>query len=200
MNLRAKLQRIFDIYDVGVIKPVSATSYFHKIKMRYWLAGIMMCETEGGLSPLLVDVCNTPDIPDDDVGDSGHGHGLWQIDDRSYPDFCLSEDWKDAYKSALKVSEILEDRDFTLRRYSRVFSFPIPNWERAILASYNAGAAAVVRAIRFGFDVDKVTTGRNYSARVLQYAAIYEAIVREQEANPIPPAPVAAGGVTLSRS
>jgi len=195
---RVKIQRIYDIYGLGVLRPVAQGQSFPR--MESWLAGLMMRETEGGLSPLLVDVCNTPDIPDDDVGDSGHGHGLFQIDDRAYPEFCLSENWKDPFKSAHFVSGILHERKTTLRMYVWGASLNPTDLERAILASYNAGAGAVLRAIRGGYDVDQVTTGRNYSARVLQYAAIYEAIVRGQEAEPVPPAPVAAGGFTLSGS
>src|SRR5215210_2612007 len=44
------------------------------------------------------------------IGDGGHGYGLMQIDDRSYPDFIRSGDWKDPRKNIFKGAEVLDEK------------------------------------------------------------------------------------------
>src|SRR5512147_1018927 len=67
------------------------------------LAGIMMRETQGGLADAL-DVkgpqgrgdCEKKRLPDGTEVKIFHGHGLMQVDDRSFPSYCASGRWKDA--------------------------------------------------------------------------------------------------------
>ena len=44
------------------------------------------------------------------IGDGGHGYGLMQIDDRSYPDFIKSGDWKDPRENIFKGAEVLDEK------------------------------------------------------------------------------------------
>ncbi len=49
------------------------------------------------------------------VGDGGHGYGIMQIDDRSYPDWCHSGLWKDATAGIQKGASVLDAKRETIR-------------------------------------------------------------------------------------
>jgi|PlaIllAssembly_1097288.scaffolds.fasta_scaffold1158821_1 hypothetical protein len=129
------------------------------------IAGIMMRETNGGLSPLL-DVQGPAGR-----GDGGHGHGLMQIDDRWHSAFTSSDRWSNpkenikygAYVLRVKT-QFFEKRQLLLTDITH---------EQLGIASYNAGESRVLKAFQRGDDPDIVTTHGNYSRMVLQYAEIY---------------------------
>ena len=91
------------------------------------------------------------------TGDGGHGHGIWQRDDRSWT-IPRSVAWylehprqqaEDAAALLVSLRSQLHD----------------PGWGLAV-AAYNAGAAAVRGALGRGVRPDHVTTGGDYSADV----------------------------------
>jgi len=134
------------------------------------LAGIMMRETRGGESKLLKDSDGIQDgNPADDTGDAGHGHGLMQIDDRSFPAFCQSEEWKDPAKNIEFGARVLDGK----RRFLSRAGVPDELIERAAIAAYNCGEGNVLKAYRAGEDLDSRTAGRNYSKNVLEFAEAY---------------------------
>ena len=99
------------------------------------------------------------------VGDSGHGHGLGQIDDRTWAQWLSTHDWTDPEINIGKAGEILAAN-------LSIFS---DQWdpEACAIAAYNCGPAKVWRAILSGIDqgdklahVDAGTTGGNYVADV----------------------------------
>lgn len=108
------------------------------------------------------------------IGDRGHGRGFWQIDDRSFADFCKSGDWKDPLKCCIKAISVLQGN----RKY---FAAHFPaltgnDLDRAIIASYNCGAGNVSKAINSKHDVDYFTFNQDYSKEVKRFMTIYEAL------------------------
>ena len=108
----------------------------------------------------------------------GWGKGLLQIDSR-YHEFARNGQWKIPQENILYGVSLISDNILSLRRaaITRVDIQALSEAEiiRAALAGYNAGIAAVKRAIRIGRDVDDCTTGRNYSADVLNRAGWFQA-------------------------
>jgi soluble lytic murein transglycosylase-like protein len=80
-------------------------------------------------------------------GDKGHGHGVGQIDDRSWGAWLATHAWWDFETNATKSAEILAAG---LRTFNGNF--------RAGVSAYNAGAGAVRRALKAGKDAGTVTT------------------------------------------
>jgi len=135
------------------------------------LAAIMCRESEGGLSPLLDQQGPAG------RGDGGHGHGLTQIDDRSFPEFCHGPDWADPAKNIDMGAFILRRKRIYLAGRSVGYRLTDADLERATIAAYNAGEGRVLRCIIEGRHVDSVTAHLNYSREVLRIA---EAVLRLQ--------------------
>lgn len=98
------------------------------------------------------------------TGDNGHGHGLLQIDDRTWPDFCADvATWGNPEANILFGAKLLESY------ISELGSVP------AGVAAYNAGPGRVQKVVTsMGPDVqalDQLTTGRNYCSWVLNRCA-----------------------------
>ena len=171
MALRERLAQIRGLY--GPILAEAAAQYGHRPEV---LAGIMMRETEGGFSRYL-------DKPGPGGrGDMGHGHGLMQIDDRSFPEFCRSDAWKDPTVNIHFGAHVLARKRDWLRKKAIPQKLLIEaDLERASIASYNCGQGNVLRALREHEDVDTYTAGRNYSRKVLEFAGIYSRLGETEE-------------------
>ena len=88
------------------------------------------------------------------VGDGGHGHGVWQQDDRWWPG--MPEDFdQDVQAQAEKAGKLLADNHKALG-----------TWGLAA-AAYNAGVTGVKNALAAGKSGDSATTGGDYGADVL---------------------------------
>jgi soluble lytic murein transglycosylase-like protein len=103
------------------------------------------------------------------IGDGGHGHGIMQIDDRSFPDFTSSPSAKDPRQNILKGGEVLNGK----RKFLSTKGVSGDILMRGSVAAYNGGEGRVLKAIRNGRDVDSVTTQQNYSADVLARSQIF---------------------------
>lgn len=119
------------------------------------LAGLL--EWESGFGANL-----TPPGPGG-TADGGHGHGLAQIDDRTWGGWLATHDWTDPRTNIRKGAEILADN---LKRFGGDYT--------KALAAYNAGPRAVERAVAAGEDPDNVTSGGKYVKSVLARAARLE--------------------------
>lgn len=88
------------------------------------------------------------------VGDFGHGHGVFQLDDRSHPiPAGFDEDVTlQAMTAGAMLAGLRADFDGELA---------------PAVAAYNAGAFSVRQAIGAGRHADSVTTGGDYSQDVL---------------------------------
>jgi membrane-bound lytic murein transglycosylase MltF len=131
------------------------------------LAGIMMRESLGGLALDPLGPAGT--------GDGGHGRGLMQIDDRSFRQFCSGDSWKDPDKNIAQGAAVLRDIRAQVQSECRKFAVPanLDQVERLSIAGYNCGADLAVHAFRHGEEIDKYTTGGDYSAAVLAFAEEY---------------------------
>lgn len=98
------------------------------------------------------------------LGDKGHGFGLFQIDNRG-PYRYLPEECPEAtpHLQARWACAVLRDARQGLRDYQEH-----PLYDRAVLATYNAGLTRVRRALCFGQNPDAPTTGHNYGSDVLR--------------------------------
>jgi len=107
------------------------------------------------------------------IGDNGHGHGIMQIDDRSFPDFTSSPRAKDPRQNILKGGEVLNGK----RRFLSNKGVSGDLLMRGSVAAYNGGEGRVFRAIKEGRNVDSVTTNRNYSADVLARSGTFRELL-----------------------
>ncbi len=116
-------------------------------------------------------------------GDNGHGAGLMQIDDRSFPEFTSSTKWKDARLGILKGAEVLMqkwhdmERNFgkrvTIKGKTYTGKPASGSIAQAIaIASYNSGRWPQY-AYANGTSIDGYTTGKDYSRDVMARAAIF---------------------------
>lgn len=105
------------------------------------------------------------------TGDNGHGRGLMQIDDRAFPDWIATGQWRQPEKNIRFGCKVLADnRRFFESRLAGSGDLFV----RATVASYNAGPGNVIKAIRDGDDPDSRTTGRDYSRDVLDRAGWFQ--------------------------
>ena len=87
-------------------------------------------------------------------------------------EFARTGNWQDPKENIQYGCKVLSDnRDFFVRRGGGLNGTTLI---QAAIASYNAGAGNVLRAIRDGQDIDFYTAGRNYSRDVLDRAGWFQ--------------------------
>lgn len=106
------------------------------------------------------------------IGDNGHGCGPMQVDDRTAPELCSRYKAGDVDNHAMINAgcKILREKIDRLRPNQHILGVEAALLKAAI-AAYNCGEGNVARALANGADVDRYTTGQNYSWDVLQRAA-----------------------------
>lgn len=126
------------------------------------------------------------------IGDGGHGYGLMQIDDRSFPDWCNSGLWKNPNAGIQKGALVLDDKRETIRNgQGKKLKVKMPGGEvkftgkdnltpaellRISIAAYNRGMKAYYALSVFG-DPDKYTAHNDYSADTLKRAALFKELL-----------------------
>jgi hypothetical protein len=127
------------------------------------------------------------------VGDHGHGFGIMQIDDRSYPDWCHSGQWKDPRTAIGMGAQVLSTwQSFIVSKEGKLVTFktssisffgktPLSAMDllRTAIAAYNSGGFAYYNLTISG-DPDRGTTGRNYSSDVLTRAGIFRVLLLQE--------------------
>ena len=161
------LRHIRTAYGAMIVE--AAAKHRHRPEV---MAGIVMRETQGGLSPLL-DRPGPEGRGDRDTEGRYHGHGLCQIDDRSFPAFCAGPDWKDAAKNIEMGARVVGRKRAFLAARTLGLKLTDDDLERAEIAAYNAGEGRVLKAIEQGRDPDSCTAHGDYAAAVLRYAELY---------------------------
>jgi soluble lytic murein transglycosylase-like protein len=124
------------------------------------LAAIMSRESGGGLYL-------KPKGPSG-TGDSGHGRGLMQIDDRSHS-FARGSQWKDPQANINYGAKLLADYK-TAAIQKGVFA---GDALKVALAGYNCGIGRAVSSYKSTKNPDKYTTGHDYSADVLARSRLF---------------------------
>ena len=134
-------------------------------------------------------------------GDAGHGHGIMQIDDRSFADWLAANNWKDPLTNIRKGVQILKakrafftgrskvagltdgklvalSKDASAKRGVNAGNYPDPRpisstqiLARAAIAAYNTGEGNVLRSLAAGVDPDVTTAHGNYAKDVLSRIA-----------------------------
>ena len=95
----------------------------------------------------------------DQKGDSGHGHGIMQIDDRTWGSWIFGSNWRDPETNIKKGAQILEDDLEAIRsRYPNIAPELLAS---AVIGAYNAGRGRALSAIANGMSIDTYTTN-NY--------------------------------------
>lgn len=146
-----------------------------------WIIGIIQRETGWLIGKRLDKGREFWDIVNNMLGDSGHGHSIYQIDDRSFPDFCRSGDWKDIEKATVKCIEVLElKRKYIESRGYTEESLGKPLFDRAITSAYNCGEGNVVKALSRENDVDAYTYNHDYSKCVFEFCKIANDIINNE--------------------
>ena len=107
------------------------------------------------------------------IGDNGHGHGLGQVDDRSWGAWlALHENGLDPASDLAKAAEIYCAYLGSIRELEvdRGEIWPAAILQRAACAAYNCGPARALSQLRLGVEhLDEHTTGGDYSAWVWRH-------------------------------
>ena len=103
------------------------------------------------------------------TGDSGHGRGLMQLDDRTWEAWLEENDWTDPATNILKGASILD-----------TYLGQLGQNVAAAVAAYNCGPGRIARLLATMSDAgaaqfDRYTTGHNYTSDVLARMAHLEA-------------------------
>ena len=138
----------------------------------YWvsmglLAGIV-CREYGFLIPRKVAAGKTfMQIVSNAWGDGGHGASIYQIDDRSFPDFINKTPLSDVKAYCIKAVQVLQEKERYLvnKGWTRE-KLGDETFERAVIAAYNCGQGNVSKALTRGLDVDRYTFSGDYSKDV----------------------------------
>ncbi|MDM8558282.1 hypothetical protein [Candidatus Parabeggiatoa sp. HSG14] len=109
----------------------------------------------------------TPIPPDG----GGYGRGLMQID-YDWHNFARTNKWKNPRENVMYACVVLNNARKFFRQ--RGVNLSDEQMLRAIIAAYNGGATATLKAIRAGQDIDANTTGKDYSKDVLNRSAWFE--------------------------
>jgi Putative peptidoglycan binding domain/Transglycosylase SLT domain len=102
--------------------------------------------------------------------EGGFGRGLMQIDFDAF-EFARTGPWQDPQQNITFGCKVLSGNLDLLGRKSSLQGRQLL---QAALAAYNCGAGNVLRTIHDGRDFDFYTTGRDYSANVLNRAGFFQ--------------------------
>jgi hypothetical protein len=158
---------------------------------------------ESGLNPKYLKV----------AGDNGHGYGLMQIDNRSFSAWVNSGAWKKAKACIDKGAEVLASKrteiEDSVGKKVTVKSLAGASYEfegkqiagadllRVTVAAYNCGMWAYYHFSK-GNDVDRGTTGQDYSKDVLAKAARFQPLL-VRKAGDFPTKPTAPSATSGSK-
>ena len=99
----------------------------------------------------------------------GFGRGLMQID-YDWHEFARTGNWQDPHANLQYAAKVLNDA----KRFFMERGVEPEMLMRAILAAYNAGPTATYKCYTARRDIDCNTTGRDYSADVLNRAGWFQ--------------------------
>ena len=101
----------------------------------------------------------------------GFGRGLMKVDYDAH-EFARSGPWHEPDANVRYVCSVLVGFRPVLRQQTVLHGAALL---RAMLAAYNCGLDNVLRAARYGLDLDFYTAGRDYSRELLNRAGFFEA-------------------------
>jgi soluble lytic murein transglycosylase-like protein len=112
------------------------------------------------------------------AGDGGMGHGPMQIDSRSFPEFCNSDEWKDPSKAIAKGAEVLASKLIEAQGAGLDGDDAL----RVAIAGYNGGTRRAKLGLADG-NVDEYDTHHNYCADVMAREPFFDKFLCELTSN-----------------
>jgi Transglycosylase SLT domain len=89
---------------------------FQRAKKNGWLQIFKRAAETYGFPPeLIMAIASRETNMRNVIGDGGHGYGIMQIDDRSFPEWCHSGLWKDVAAGIQKGALVLQSKLETIR-------------------------------------------------------------------------------------
>jgi hypothetical protein len=164
------------------------TAELARARAQKWESAMTAAETAKTLpAGLLLAVASQETDMNDVVGDSGHGRGLFQIDDRSHTDFLTRNGAAGAGgkppigAAALYAAALLRGN----LDYGAANGVKQADRPKFMLSAYNAGAGGAIAGYREG-DSDRRTTGSDYGRAVLlRHATFQELLGAAPEPKPL---------------
>jgi len=115
------------------------------------------------------------------LGDSGHGHSIYQIDDRSYLPWIKTGAWMHLGESTKKCIEVLEEkRRFLEHKGYNARNMGYADFKMAVFCAYNCGQGNVYKALRSNQDPNNRTAHKNYGREVMRLSRLIEEISQAQ--------------------
>lgn len=124
-------------------------------------------------------------LDEEGKGDHGHGHGVFQIDDRSHKKWIDAHDWRDPAVSVQYAAKIL--RGNYLYFVGKGLSGHLLT--RAAVSAYNRGPGNIWWDLKRGCSPDENTTGGDYSSDVWLRARWFHAMLQQDAHHPFRPRP-----------
>ncbi len=159
-----------ELIPAGKLLPV-----FGKVAAEYDWPGELAQALKGILGPdwflwTLMAICSRETrfgllLDKNGTGDRGHGLGLMQIDDRSYPKF-RQRNYRDPETNISKAAAVLQEKYDYLADHFGLFAADYARLWWGAVAAYNCGEGNVRQALEAGHGVDHRTTGGDYAADV----------------------------------
>lgn len=140
-----------------------------------YAATILAVASETGVDPFLIAAVGQREsrwgqaLDSSGTGDYGHGHGIMQIDDRTWGSWIASNDWLDPYVNVSKGAEILAAN----LAYFEGKGLTGDQLTAAAAAAYNHGPGNVWSNLRSSGNPDVGTAGGNYGSAVLAMASSF---------------------------
>jgi len=100
----------------------------------------------------------------------GYGRGLVQID-YDWHEFARTGAWYNPRENILYGCKVLDQAKTFFQKRTHLHNEQLL---RAMIAAYNGGATATLRAVNAGKDIDANTTGRDYSKDVLNRSGWFQ--------------------------
>jgi hypothetical protein len=154
-----------------------------------WIADFQQAATDYAFPvEVLVAIASRESDMRNIVGDGGHGFGIMQIDDRSFPDWCHSGAWKDAGAGIQRGALVLDSKREQVRSgqgknlsvggvaFQGVANLADEDLLRIAVAAYNCGLWAYCSFSQEG-DPDLKSTQGDYSADTLLRASVFRELL-----------------------
>jgi hypothetical protein len=163
---------------------------FQAAKTKGWIAYFQKAASDYEFAPeLLLGIASRETNMKNIVGDGGHGYGIMQIDDRSYPDWCHSGGWKDVNACIQRGALVLDGKREQIRSgegkslkvggmtFRGASNLSATDLLHVSIAAYNCGLWAFFSFSK-GADPDAKSTGRDYSKDVLNRTQVFATLLK----------------------
>lgn len=118
------------------------------------------------------------------MGDSGHGHSIYQIDDRSYLPWIKTGAWRCLNEATAKCIEVLKEKQrFLEAKGYNIRSLGYTDFKMCVFCAYNTGQGNVYKALKRGKDPNDYTAHKNYGREVVRLSRIVDEMSQARAVN-----------------